>query len=156
MKKIIVRTKAEALLVLAVSAIQLVLVQTVRAEEFAVEQIKTAVDEVKAGLAKEDPSSVLNSCATFSAMQSHVADPAAAKALLDEGTKLCNFDVPFARAEMEVKKAEKARAADPKRKVLSECFSADWTQAKDALTGKFPEDAKVKELVARWVKSCPA
>ena len=151
MTTISINSKAKTIAIIAIAAFHLSSVPSVHAEEFAVEQITAAIGEIKAGLGKGDPGSVRNSCSSFSAMAKHVADAAAAKALIDEGTKLCNFDVPLSQAEMEVKKAEKARAADPKRKVLSECFSADWGMAISELKKGFAEDPKVKDLEARWM-----
>ncbi len=156
MKSLLRGSKTRAFAIIAVASLQVSFLASAEAEEFAAEQIKTAVEEIKAGLAKGEPSSVVNSCSTFSGMESHVKDVAAAKTLLDEGKKLCGFDLPLARAEQEVVKAEKARAADPKRKVLSECFSADWSMAHAELKAKFAEEEKFKALEARWLKVCPA
>lgn len=81
----------------------------------------------------------------------------ATKASLDELKKLCELEVPLARATKAVVAAEKAKAEQPQAPSLTECASDEWAAMKTKIAaGPHASDATWKVLEARWTKVCPA
>lgn len=75
---------------------------------------------------------------------------------LSQYEELCNVTGPIAALTIAVEAAEKARAANPDKAVLSECYNASQSMALEALekAGK-KDDKAVTDLTSRWTKTCP-
>ena len=80
----------------------------------------------------------------------------AATDTVKELAKLCQLDVPLARATRAVAAAEKAKAEQPSAPSFTECSSDDWAAMKTKLEGgAFASDSRWADLKARWAKVCP-
>ncbi len=90
----------------------------------------------------------------WASRQQASSDPAVA-ATVGELKKLCALDVPVARAQKALVKAEAAKASDPQSKELTECSSDDWARAAQQIAGSpFSGDPKWTDLTTRWSKVC--
>jgi hypothetical protein len=69
--------------------------------------------------------------------------------------KLCQVEVPLARATRAVVKAEKAKAEQPEAPSFTECSSDEWAQAKATFDDMATPDQRFVALKARWAKVCP-
>lgn len=79
----------------------------------------------------------------------------ATRGQFDELRKICDFEVPLARASKAVAAAEKARTEQPEAPSFTECSSDEWAQMKTRLDGgAYASDAKWTELKTRWSKVC--
>jgi hypothetical protein len=74
---------------------------------------------------------------------------------LTELQKLCNLDVPLAKATRAVTAAEKAKADQPGAPSYTECSSDEWAAARRTLDDKFASEPRWTDLKTRWTKVCP-
>jgi len=80
----------------------------------------------------------------------------AGKPLKAELEQVCGYDVPLLAVTTATKQAEDARAANPTKQPLSECYSAEYELALKVLEPRHAADAKVMAVKDRWAKVCPA
>ena len=79
----------------------------------------------------------------------------ATKTKLAELRRWCSFDVPIARAQAAVERAEKAKAEQPEAPSHTECQSDDWANMKTKIEAKHASEPRWTDLKARWAKVCP-
>ncbi len=126
-------------------------------KQFMLDSARDNIKEAKEKLAAGTPEKAKFDCTTVMTAAKDLAGVTdeAVVTVVKEGEQLCGFDIPYATAEKFVKVAEEARKANPDKKMLSECFKADYNMAIADLKKKHADDEKVKALEARFAAACP-
>lgn len=127
-----------------------------KVERFAFDRAKEDLDETKAALAKGEIPSGTDCVAAQSYAKKLVetaSTDAEVAALLADIDKTCMHELPKATANAALAKAVQARAAQPEKNPLSECYSAPFKTALDAL--KEAKDAEASALEQKFLEVCP-
>lgn len=117
--------------------------------------VEEEIPKIKAAIASPSPGDADLECAASMANIGGFENVEKHKALATELRQLCTKDLPLAKMKVAVETAEAARKAKPDEQVLSECYSADYTSAKDQLT-KSGALESASALTARFAAACPS
>jgi hypothetical protein len=126
------------------------------ATQFAAERARARLVEIEGELAKGGVPSFTACAATNGYVERLREQPSpndTIKALIADVDRVCEHEVPKAVAKAAIAKAQKARAAQPDKKVLSECHSADYNGALETL--KAAKDDEVAALEQQFSTACP-
>ncbi len=123
------------------------------ATDYVTESAKEDVAKLKAALTSPNPGDAKYSCAQMANIDALEKVPGN-KALAAELRQLCTKDLYLAMIKVEVEKAEAARKAKPDEQMLSECYNATYSYAKDEMTTAKTLDS-AKDLLARFDVVCP-
>jgi hypothetical protein len=126
------------------------------AAQFAVERARARLVEIEGELAKGGVPSFTACAGTKGYVESLRGQPSPSETvttLVADVDRVCDHEVPKAVAKAAIAKAQKARAAQPDKKVLSECHSADYNGALETL--KAAKDDEVAALEQQFSTACP-
>ncbi len=113
--------------------------------KFAFERATGELAKIEAALAKGEVPRGTACAATNGYVKSLRALPSPSTeitGLVDNVDRVCEHEVPKATARAAIAKAKAARAANPDKNPLSECYSADFTRSLETLTKVADGDAE--------------